>query len=208
MNLGLGNLATLKAFVLAEAVAGDTTYDARLATIGKSAAALVEGYCNRVFAYAAGDTFHFYGGRSRIVLPRFPLVTVTAIEEQTSAGGAWTSLGSVASILYSTDDLSGIIDFGAALGGEVSRFRLTYTGGYFFETLEPTDGSYPTSQPSGSTALPEDLRLAWLLQSQRLFERSREVSVRALKSKERPELPALIAEDITAILDSFRRYTT
>ena len=57
------------------------------------------------------------------------------------------------------------------MGGRISQIRFTWTGGLWWETAEPGDVGYPTSQPVGSTAIPDALRLAWLLQCQEIWSR-------------------------------------
>jgi hypothetical protein len=52
--------------------------------------------------------------------------------------------------------------------------KMTFTGGFFWETLEPEDAGYPSKAPmtpDGTPAdpLPQDLRLAWLLQCRHVW---------------------------------------
>ena len=42
------------------------------------------------------------------------------------------------------------------------QVRFTYTGGFWWEELEPDDPGFPSVQPAGSCALPKALKLAWL----------------------------------------------
>jgi hypothetical protein len=206
MNAGLANLATLKAFVLPEALASETTWDTRLATIGKGVAAAMERECGRSFLRTAGDTFVCSADRSYMVLPRFPVETVTTIEQQDDQTTGYVTLG--ATTLLNLDKASGIADFGSPLGSYNSLLRLTYTGGYWWDILEPTDNDYPASQPNGSTALPDDLKEAWLLQCQKHFERSRGLSTAGVKEGEKQFLPSTkMDEGVLAMLSTYRRFT-
>jgi hypothetical protein len=58
------------------------------------------------------------------------------------------------------------VHFAGPQGDFLQRLRVTYAGGYFFETLEPSDEGYPTAAPEGAAALPDDLQRAWVLQCQ------------------------------------------
>lgn len=195
MNAGFANLATLKAFVLPEALAAETTWDTRLASIGKGVAATIEGSCNRLLLRTVGDIFICPADRSFVVLPRFPVESIATIEAQYDQTSGYTTLA--ANTLLNLDKASGVARFGATLGSQDSLLRITYTGGYWWDILEPTDGGYPTTQPSGSTALPNDLLEAWLLQCQKHFERSRGLSTAGVKEGEKQFLPSSKLDDFT-----------
>jgi hypothetical protein len=55
--------------------------------------------------------------------------------------------------------------FGDELGGSKTLLRITYTGGYWYNTSEEV----VEEMPVGATALPDDLQVAWLLQIQHLW---------------------------------------
>lgn len=165
MNAGLANLDTLKRQLLAEALQSSTQFDTALTNVGLGVAAQLEKFCNRKFARTVADTFTCYADRSLIILPRYPVESVSAIAQKSDEATGFVSLGSVSSIIASIDSDRGILQFGAQLGSYLEQVRITYTGGYFWNILEPTDGGYPTALPAGATALPDDLKLAWLLQS-------------------------------------------
>ncbi len=205
MNLGLGNLASLKAFVLPEALGSETTFDARLQTIGKGVAAAMERECNRKFGRVVGEEFVCSADRSYVSLPRFPVEEVTKIERQDDLTTGYVELA--ANTLLNLDISVGMADFGYPMGIYRSLLRLTYTGGFFFEPLEPTDEGYPTSVPSGSTALPEDLRHAWLLQCQKHFEATRALSTAGVKEDNKaPLISTRLDEGTLALLAPYRRF--
>jgi len=72
-------------------------------------------------------------------------------------------------MIQNRDDTIGLIQFDGQMGHWSVRLRVTYTGGYWFETLEPDDVGYPTEQPEGSTALPADVKLAWFMQASHVW---------------------------------------
>lgn len=161
MNAGFANLYTLKSQVLSASLVSGTDYDAKLTAIGLGVAGLFEQYCNRAFRRVVADTVIFSAGRPNYYLPRFPLEAVTKLETRSLKSDSWTEDTSQPA---SWNESTGLIDFGLTLGDAAMQVRVTYTGGYFWDEKEPADNGYPTSQPSGSTALPEVLKLAWFLQ--------------------------------------------
>ncbi|MDR3405121.1 MAG: hypothetical protein P4L99_21685 [Chthoniobacter sp.] len=208
MNLGLGNLAVLKGFVLPEAQAATTDYDARLQAIGKGFAAHLENWCNRKFGYVANDTFTCTANRSYVALPRYPLITVADIAERDTAQDAFTSLGPVNEVALNISEPAGIVEFGFITAPYFARLQFTYTGGFWFETLEPTDDGYPSTIPEGATPLPGDLQQAWLLGCQRIFERSRTLSLQGIKDITRAGVQLLnLDEEVQGLVAPFRRFT-
>ena len=170
MNLGLGNLNELKRHLLAVTMQGQTTYDITIAMIGRGIAAQFGRHCNRRFERTVDAQAEFTADRDHYYLPCYPVETITSIEQRDNMTDGWKPLS--IDVILNRGDESGLISFGpgASLGYWSSRIRVTYTGGYWFETLEPGETGYPTAQPAGSTVLPADLRLAWLLQCGRVWE--------------------------------------
>lgn len=164
MDIGLGNLTELKAHVLPAALQDDTTYDTLVAQIGRGVAVFMDSYCNRIFARAVGSTFDFQADVRSIYLPRYPVESVASIEQKDTQSAGFYSLDS--SVMLNRDDNTGLISFGVSLGGWQSVMRVTYTGGYWFDTTEDNTGV----MPSGAAALPYDLKLAWYLQVRRTME--------------------------------------
>ena len=213
MNCGLGSLTTLKALVLPLTLRTRAEWDTQLTAIGKAVAAAFERHCNRRFAYLAGDTVDVSADRSFVALPRCPVVTVSAIELRDSALGAWTSIGAPDSVLFSLAAESGLAQFGVVLGSFAQRLRLTYTGGYFFETLDSTEVGYPTAVPAGSTPLPDDLQRAWVLAVQAQMDATDLLrGAAAAPAGKTPRNPAaapaaILTADVMEMLRPFIRYT-
>ena len=168
MNAGFSNLATLKAWLLPPALAAATDYDAQILAIGRGAAAQLEGHCNRKFPRVVGDLYETTADRLVVILPRYPVEVISKVEIRNTIAEGWIDQGNPDQILFNRRDQAGILDIGGWLGGRYQRLRFTFTGGYFFEQLEPADTGYPTAQPSGSAALPDDLALAWRLQCEHI----------------------------------------
>jgi hypothetical protein len=165
MNCGLGNLDTLKRHLLpGGSLDGETKFDQVFLDIGTGVADDMENFCNRKFGRVVGDQVTFQADRASFVLPRFPIEAVSRVE--LALTGAEGFIVQDASFIQSVSLQSGIVYLPEApdAGPYWGQVRFTYTGGYWFEELEPEDPGYPSVQPAGSTALPKGLRLAWLNQ--------------------------------------------
>jgi len=167
MDLGLGNLADVKNFVLPEAIVADTQYDSVLQTIASGIAERFNKYCNRKFARVAGEQVTFDAQRTFYLTPRFPFETLTKLELHATTTDVWDD---ITTAIVQSDPAIGWIYFGCFLGDPICLVRLTYTGGFFYETKEPTDEGYPTAVPAGSTPVPPDLKGAWLMQCLHEFQ--------------------------------------
>ncbi|HTJ77944.1 MAG TPA: hypothetical protein VL357_03035 [Rariglobus sp.] len=168
MNAGFSNLTALKIQLLNESLRSDITYDALVAAVGLGVAGLVEGFCNRKFARVEADTLTVPGNSRLISLPRYPVEAVTALDYKVRLATDWVDgLGA----LYNWSADAGLLDLSNYLTDKHGQARVTYTGGYFWETLEPTDDGYPTTQPDGSAALPEAIRSAWIIQCEYVWSR-------------------------------------
>lgn len=165
MNAGLSNLERLKGHLLpAGTMAGQTQFDQVISELGQGIAEDMEKFCNRKFERTQGDVVVFQADRNSFVLPRYPVEAVTLTELDLKDGNGFVAQD--AAFIRSVSLASGIIylperpDAGPYFG----QVRFTYTGGYWFEQLEPDDAGYPSQQPAGSVALPKGLRLAWVNQ--------------------------------------------
>jgi len=163
MNCGLGNLDTLKRHLLPSGtMAGQTQFDPVITDLGQGVAEDMENFCNRKFERAVGDLAVFQADRNSFVLPRYPVEAITLVELDMKDGNGF--MAQDPTFIQSASLASGVVylperpDAGPYFG----QVRFTYTGGYWWEELEPDDATYPTQQPAGSTALPKGLRLAWL----------------------------------------------
>ena len=186
MNAGFSNLAWLKKQLLANTQLADKTFDSQILAIGLGAAAMFDRYCNREFVYAQGIQEVFGGDRPFWFTRRAPVTQFTMVELRYFRSDAWTNISGQP---LSADEEKGLIDFGYTLGRNPIQVRLTYNGGYYFNTLEPDDPSFigpmnPNFEgtlPADITAnaagidpnkflLPADLKLAWLLQCRKMWE--------------------------------------
>lgn len=169
MNLGLGNLTELKTQLLAPGLLASTEYDVKIAAIGKGVTGAFEKYCNRKFERVAGALVIFQADRDHFVLPRYPIETVTKIEQRDSLAEGWVELP--ITTIENLDEASGQIFFGARLGTYLSMVRVTFTGGYWFDAVgEDDEESEAEEQPEGSSLVPDDLKLAWILMSKAVWE--------------------------------------
>lgn len=167
MNLGLGNLTELKRELLLAADAAGTDNDTAVAALGLGMARRFESFCGRRFERVVDDTVEFPADLDAYIVPRYPLEEVSEIAVRENVAQGWV----VQSSSHNFNRLSGQVFLEGPLSGGWAQTRLTYTGGYFFETLEPDDDNYPTEQPAGSEPLPLDLKLAWFLQCKFLWDR-------------------------------------
>ena len=168
MNAGLANLDVLKRHLLPASLRGDAAYDLPLTTLGLGVAARLERVANRLWQRTVGETWECSAQRYVFVLPRYPIESISSIEIRSMASDAWVAL-SLPQVIGELDEAAGLVELVAIQGVGPSALRFTWTGGYWWETAEPTDVGYPTTQPVGSTAAPADLRLAWLLQCEAIW---------------------------------------
>lgn len=182
MNLVLGNLATLKAHLLPNALTSGAALDPVLAraqqnlvkdevvaSIGLGVAQSFERECGRFFGRAVDVTVEISGDRLSYVLPRYPVEGVSKVEFRGNASSPWRELD--LSVVQAIDATSGLVEFGTITGNHHSRMRLTFTGGYWFEDKEPGEDGYPQTKPEGAALLPPDLQLAWLLYCQEVWNK-------------------------------------
>jgi hypothetical protein len=168
MDLGLGNRTELKRHLLAASLVNGVAYDKTIEAIGKGVAAQFDRFCNRRLARAVGDTFTFYADRTQVVLPRYPVEAVTAIAQKDDEATGFVALDST--VMLSVGRENGLVQFGAKLGTYLSQIRITFTGGWYVVTQEESETGYSEAVPSGATALPADVKLAWLQQCARVWE--------------------------------------
>lgn len=160
MDLGLGNLIELKRRLLPATMLTQTTYDAAVTQIGRGVAGLFEKFCNRQFARLAGAVDQFSGDRTSYITARYPLETITTLEQRDTISTGWVVQS--LDLIINRDDSAGLLQFGAVLGSYLSQCRLTYTGGSWFDTSETDPPS--RTPPAGATLLPDDVKEAWFLQ--------------------------------------------
>ena len=179
MNCGLGNLDRLKQHLLPGTMAGDTRFDAVLQDIGLGVAGLFDTHCNRHLAYQEHAQEIFRGNRSHWYMPSYPVVSFEKVELRFFAADKWTDISGQP---LSVNEDSGMLSFGYTLGVDPMQVRVTWTGGYWFEQLEPTgDVGYRNEEPAlvaactaldpAKFALPAAIRLAWLLQCREVWNK-------------------------------------
>lgn len=170
MNAGFSNLASLKAQLLAPALVPSTDFDARILSLGLGVAAALENFCNRKFARMVNAMHTLPADRVQFLLNRYPVESLAQYELKQNEQDGFV-VQDITNILTIDND-AGIVMFPdqADLGKSQHQVRFTFTGGYWWEQLEPADVGYPTAQPAGSTALPADLQTAWFLQCKRVWE--------------------------------------
>jgi hypothetical protein len=166
MDLGLGNLIELKRRLLPATMLAQTTYDGTVAQIGRGVAALFDAHCNRKFARLAGAVEQFNAERMSYILSRYPVETVTTVEERSDMTSGWIALA-ITDLVENRDDSAGLLQFASIQGIYLDQLRVTYTGGYWYDTTEDGTGV----QPGGSALLPYDVKEAWFLQCQEIWDK-------------------------------------
>jgi hypothetical protein len=169
-NAGFSNLDTLKKHLLAGTLQNDKRFDAAIAAIGLGAAGAIARHCQREFARVENATEIKGADHVEFLLSRYPLESVSQIELKRTEALGWVGL--VINDVVTTIDLAdGIIHFAGRrdVGPPDAQLRFTFTGGYWWDTAEPDAENYPTPTPAGAAALPDDLRLAWLLQCEAVW---------------------------------------
>ncbi len=164
MNCGLGNLVTLKQHLLQPADQAGTTYDALLRDLGRGVAGLMDTYCNRRFVRVEDETCQFSANRSHYILPRYPIESISLVEVRESLTTGWETRSD---LLVNWNSRTGELEFEVPIGVRTEQVRITWTGGYWFDETEDSTGVMPV----GSTLLMDELKLAWLQQTQFNFER-------------------------------------
>jgi hypothetical protein len=206
MNAGFSNLATLKAHLQNSGLRARTDFDTAITALGLGVAAQFERHCTRLFTRAASTTMKFPADQDHVIVERYPIEAVTKVEVQNNpTAGFVESAGAIQN--WNAD--SGIVWFGSALGMSNEVAKLTYTGGYFWETKETTDQGYPTSVPSGSTALPDDLKLAWLLQCGAVWAAMDKLGIGVADKPEAQSKTAAskLIPQVEDILKTYRRFS-
>ena len=205
MNAGLSNLATLKSWLLAAGMQDSTDYDAQIAAIGQGVAGAFECFCDRQFARVENDTFDCLANRDHVILPRYPVEAVPTVEIREADAEAFVEVTGAS--IVNMGARAGIVYFDTEPGTYRDRLRITYTGGYYFEQLEPDDVGYPTAQPTDSIAVPDALLLAWRLQCEHIWKLKDKLGTALAEKEEAPgTLAALqLIPQVEQILNSFRR---
>lgn len=200
MDLGLGNLIELKRQLLPSTILNQTTFDTQVEAIGKGVAAAMQRYCNRKFGRAEGDLAYFSADRDHYFLPRYPVEAITKVELSYEPGTWEEQTDAIAN----QELQSGWISFGGVLGDALTVVRVTYTGGYWYDTAETED----SVQPTGSVAVPDDLKLCWYMQSREVWNKADKLGTGIAQ---KPDQVTRLAElkwapFVLVTLDQYRRF--
>lgn len=197
LDAGLGTLYTLKSRILPTGASDSYDWDASLSALGMAVAARMQSACNRLLARAESQADEFCAATTAITLSAYPVEGITSIKLRDTDGTLTDFAGD-----YQLDQRSGLISFSTPPGSRGLRLVITYSGGYWL-----ADGD---SQPAGSTALPDDLHEAWIMQCQAWAEARNlfgTISLSGMESKQDKPSPVRLTEDVTAILNSHRRFS-
>ena len=168
MNCGLGNLNELKAWLMPEGI-GDE-FDAVLQTLGKAVADQLETACNRTFGRQIDATYEASGDRSLMIVPVYPIETVTSLELQPMHGDPWED---ITTAMLGVRSISGMVFLNGPQGRPHSRLRVTWSGGFWWDDTEDSTGE----QPEGSALLPDDLKHAWRQQCAMVWEQRERLGI-------------------------------
>jgi hypothetical protein len=171
--------------------------------IGLGVAALFDKACNRGLKRVENQTETFTANREHWYLRRSPVESVASLEQKYSEAEGWVALSAGELIRY-RDDESGLLWFSTNQADDrESMLRVTYTGGHWFDDTENETGD----MPAGAAALPDDVKLAWLLQCQHVWnERDKFGAAITDKAGQQSKLSALaLVPEVLDILKSYRR---
>lgn len=206
MNAGFSSLKFLKRHLLAEPQRAEVSFNDEILALGLGVAASMETYCDRQFARVVGATWITPGSnRTTFVFPRYPIESITGLEMRTRSGEAWEARDPDELILE-TIGPSGVVILDTPLGGAGVSLRWTWTGGLWWDTTEDDSGTLPAN----ATALPADLRQAWLLQCQEIWSRRDNLGMGlTLRPTERAKLSELdLVPAVRAMLRPHTRHAS
>ena len=157
---------------------GDTVDDAAINDIIRGMSSTFDQFCNRtILLNSAAATEYYDGGYDCIMLPRFPLATVTSITESAEGTYDWDN----ETALTNNEDYRVINSTGwikRLHGNEfmegIETVRIVYTGGYVAPGI--TVGT-------GETALPDSIREAAIEQSQFIFKRRDDIGLTSVSTQ-------------------------
>lgn len=203
MNAGFSSLTILKKHLLAEALRASTKYDVALLALGLGVAGQFEQYCNRKFARTVAATCTCSADRDHFYLDRAPVESVASVELKVDDATGWENQDS---LIINTENESGRVYWAAPLWDNNGQLRFTFTGGYWWDQTEETNDSLP----SGATALPAELQLAWLLQCREVWANLDKLGINIAEAKEKAF--ALSGVELIpaarAVLGNYRRFVS
>jgi len=204
MNAGFSSLSALKAQLLAEALRVDSSYNDTLRAIGLGVAGQFERHCNRKFLRTEDATFECSADRPVVVLDRYPVESIATVELKTDATTGWETQ---TDFILNWDAKSGLVYWAHFAGDYYASLRFTFTGGYWWDITEENNDTLP----DGATALPDDLKLAWLTQCRSNWQAMDKIGQDILKTGSSSNLVAGtlagldLNEAVKKQIDPFRR---
>jgi hypothetical protein len=163
MDAGFSNLSYLKDRLLLASDAAGAIYDEPVLALGRSVASFFESHCDREFARVVDHVYEAPADRNFVIVPRYPIDSVASAFVRDNLVDGWKAQ----EILNILPD-SGLVYFVSDVGIYGSTVKITYTGGYWWDTSEDNSGT----QPVGSTPIPQGLVLLWVQFCKYLWDRS------------------------------------
>lgn len=207
MDVGFSNLETLKRLILAESMQSNKAFDNQIITLGVGIKNQFENFTNRNFARLVGAQEVFPADRCEFLVSRLPIEVVTLAEKKKCETDGFVA--QCAEFIRIIDQANGIINTGDIdAGRHFEQIRFTYTGGFFWNTLEKGDPNYRAQLPAGAAALPNDLFFAWVNQCKHMWKNQDKLGLDLLNDGDIKSLrfPQDFAPTIEATLNSYKRY--
>lgn len=157
------SLTQLKAQLLPPALRSRTDFDAQLTTLADGVQLMMERYCARKFLRVVGSVEKFSANNEVFSLSRYPLESISSASLVTASGDTTA----ITADIQRTDLDAGLVHFSNTPGSQLDGVTITFTGGYWWDVSEAQDGG---SIPNGATALPADLKLAYVTQLKAVCE--------------------------------------
>lgn len=169
MNAGFGSLTYLKSQLLAEALRVDESYDDQLLAIGLGVVGSFENFCQRPFARTSGKVEILPADHHEFLLTLIPIESISAIALKLSEADGWETQ-TINDFVSTIDLAAGIVHLAGSgdAGPHYGQVRFTYTGGYWWDETEDESDTLP----NGATEIPDDLKLAWILQAKEVWNQT------------------------------------
>lgn len=200
LSAGFATTTYLRSRLMPSEASGESEWDAAVAALGQSVAAMFDRYCNRSFARAENAIEKFSARAAAWTLSRFPVEEIDTVELLDPDG----TTDPLAADDWWLDEKSGLLETETIAGTARQKIRITYTGGYW---LDPRDG---TAKPADATALPADVLEAWVTQCQHEAESRglfQAVSFRRQAEESAPQtVNAGLLDGVAAVLRPHRRF--
>jgi hypothetical protein len=178
----------------------DTTYDTILTSALKAISARFDNECHRTFARTENATHEFDPADTEILVPCYPIESVTKFELKQNEADGWLEQTNV-NFLIRRSCIISLSSVFCSLSSVLSLARVTYTGGY----LLPGSPDNPAA-----TRLPADLEQAAVEQVAHWFQTRDYLGLKThwpsggtyLQFTQEPLLPS-----VAATLKQFERWT-